>query len=193
MGVEFELKYSATPEQLATIADAFALDYRTTEMETTYYDTPEGRLSELHITLRRRMENDGSVCTVKTPMEGCGRGEWECNCDNIEDGILMLCQLGAPRKLLLLTAGGVQPVCGAGFTRRSADLIHDGSRLELALDQGILMGGGKETPLCEVEVELKEGEPEAAVAFADALAKRFGLKPQNKSKFRRALALARGN
>lgn len=192
MAIEFELKYSAVPEQLAAIAETYPLAYRTTEMETTYFDTEDFRLSDRHITLRRRMENDLSVCTVKTPVAGYGRGEWECGCDNIEDGILELCKLGAPRELLLLTAEGVRPVCGAKFTRRAGDVTYNGAVLEIALDQGILLGGGRQIPLCEVEVELKSGEPDAAIGFAAALAQQIGLQPQNKSKFRRALALARG-
>lgn len=192
MGIEFELKYSATPEQQAAIAEALALEYKTTRMQTTYYDTPGGSLSDRRVTLRMRMENEISVCTVKTPVSDYGRGEWECHGSDIQDGIVELCKLGAPKELLLLTAEGVQPVCGAKFTRRSGDLNHGVSRLELALDRGVLQGGGKEQELCEVEIELKDGRPEDAVEFAVALAERFGLKPQNKSKFRRAVALAKG-
>ena len=193
MGVEFELKYSATEEQLSAIAAAYPVAYRTIEMETTYYDTADGQLSDRRITLRRRMENGQSVCTVKTPTTtGYGRGEWECQVEDIESGILKLCELGAPRGLLLLTAEGVVPVCGARFTRRAGNITQDGAVMEIALDQGVLMGGGKQIPLCEVEVELKSGEPDAVVAFAEALAERFGLQPQNKSKFRRARNLAKG-
>jgi inorganic triphosphatase YgiF len=43
-----------------------------------------------------------------------------------------------------------------------------------------------------VEVELKSGDQNVAISFALALAERFGLKSQEKSKFRRALALAKG-
>ena len=68
----------------------------------------------------------------------------------------------------------------------------EGAQLELALDKGCLLGGGKEVPLCEVEVELKSGSEDAAVGFGVILARQFGLIPQKKSKFRRALALAKG-
>ena len=192
MGVEFELKYSATAQQLSAIAAAYPLEYRTIEMETTYYDTPDGQLSERHITLRRRMENGQSVCTVKTPTSGYGRGEWECQCDHIETAIVKLCKLGAPRGLLLLTESGVVPVCGAKFIRRAGDITRGETVMEIALDQGVLMGGGKQIPLCEVEVELKSGEPEAVMEVASALAEEFDLQPQKKSKFRRALNLAKG-
>lgn len=192
MSIEFEVKYAATAEVLDAIAAAFPAQYQTISMETTYYDAPDGGLSARHITLRRRMENGQSVCTVKTPTATLARGEWECNCDNIQDGILELCGLGAPKELLYLTAGGVAPICGAKFTRRAGLVECDGATVEIALDSGVLLGGGKEIPLCEVECELKSGSPEAVMAFGATLAQRFGLTVQHKSKFRRALALAKG-
>ena len=192
MGVEFELKYSAAPEQLYAIAGAYPLDYRVFQMETTYYDTADFTLSDRHITLRRRMENGEPVCTVKTPVSGFGRGEWECRCDNINDAIVELCNQGATMEMLLLTVEGVAPVCGARFTRRAGLVEYEGAQLELALDEGVLLGGGTEIPLCEVEVELKSGAPEHAIAFGKVLSKQFGLRIQHGSKFRRALALARG-
>jgi inorganic triphosphatase YgiF len=192
MGVEFELKFSAEPDQLEAVAAAYPVDYHTITMETTYFDTPDFALSDRRVTLRRRMENGEAVCTVKTPISELGRGEWDCRCENIEEAILALCKLGAPMDLLALTADGVAPVCGAKFTRRAGLVMVQGKELEIALDRGILTGCGNEIPLCEVEVELKSGDPDTAVSFGTALADRFGLQPQKKSKFRRALALARG-
>lgn len=192
MGVEFELKFFAEPEQLETVAAAYPVEYHTIKMETTYYDTADHVLSDRHVTLRRRMENEESVCTVKTPISQLGRGEWECRCSDIETGIKELCKLGAPAELVLLTEDGVIPVCGAKFTRRAGLVSLQDAVVEIALDRGILSGGGKEIPLCEIEVELKSGDQNTAVSFAMALAERFGLKAQDKSKFRRALALAKG-
>lgn len=192
MGFEFELKFRATPAAQAEIQKSYPLDYRQFEMETTYFDTADFALSDRHITLRRRMENGEAVCTVKTPTAGYGRGEWECRCADIEDGILELCKLGAPKELLAYTVNGVMPICGAKFTRLAGLTEYQGATLEIALDVGILTGGGQQIPLCEVEVELKSGVPEAAVAFGESLARRFGLETEKKSKFRRALALAKG-
>ncbi|MBQ9761673.1 MAG: CYTH domain-containing protein [Oscillospiraceae bacterium] len=192
MGFEFELKFRATAEVQARIRGAYPLDYRPFEMETTYFDTADFALSDRHITLRRRMENGEAVCTVKTPTAGLGRGEWECRCEDIEVGILELCKLGAPKELLVLTVSGVKPICGAKFTRLAGLTEYQGATLEIALDAGILTGGGREIPLCEVEVELKSGDAEAAVAFGRSLVRDFGLETENKSKFRRALALAKG-
>lgn len=192
MGIEFELKFSARAEQQAAIRAAFPVEYETIHMETTYFDTADFALSDRHITLRRRLENGESVCTVKTPVSGYGRGEWECRCEDIDTGIIELCKLGAPKELLILTVAGVQAVCGARFTRQAGMVEFSGAALELALDSGVLLGCGREIPLCEVEVELKSGDTAAAVEFGEQLAQRFGLELQKKSKFRRALALARG-
>lgn len=189
MGREFELKYSAAPDQQAAILAAFP-GLTPIEMETTYYDTPARDLSARRWTLRRRYENGRSVCTVKTPAPGGARGEWELEAADIRQAIPELCKLGAPEDLLSLTAGGLIPVCGARFTRFAGLVETDDCTLELALDRGVLLGGEKSCPLCEVEVELKSGSEAAAVAFAQTLAARFSLTVQPNSKYRRALELA---
>ena len=189
MGVEFELKFKTNQETQRAIRAAFSGDWQTILMETTYYDTPQGDLSALHYTLRRRFENGVSVCTVKTPTAGAGRGEWEVICDSIEAAIEKLCKLGAPKNLVALTQSGISPVCGARFTRQALAIELPDGAVELALDQGILFAGDREEPICEVEVELKEGEPAVAVQFATVLAEQYPLQRETKSKFKRAKAL----
>ena len=190
MGREFELKYAATEAAQGKIAAAFG-HFKTFSMQTTYYDTPDGALSARHITLRRRLENGVSVCTLKTPTGGLGRGEWELKCDAIEAALPELCKL-SNWELAPLLAGGLVSVCGARFERKAFTVVMPQCTVEIALDSGILYGGGRELPLCEVEVELKSGSEDAAVAFATGLCQNYGLAPEYKSKFRRALALARG-
>lgn len=192
MGREFELKYTATPAQLATIAAAAGGGFEKITMETTYYDTAERVLSAQHYTLRRRIENGISVCTVKTPADEHGRGEWECLCDVVEASVSELCKLGAPETLQQWAAAGLQPVCGARFTRLAKTVELGDAIVELALDSGVLLGGNRQKSLCEVEVELKSGSEKAAKVYAAILAERFDLKVEKKSKFRRALALAEG-
>lgn len=192
MGVEFELKYKATEESQQAICAAFPGEWQTISMETTYYDTPEAELSALHYTLRRRFENGVSVCTVKTPIAGAGRGEWEVVCDSIEAAIEKLCKLGAPKNLMALTQKGVVIVCGARFTRRALMVEISDGKAELALDRGVLFAGDREMPICEVEVELKDGTVEAATMFAGLLAQEYALQRETKSKFQRAKALREG-
>ena len=191
MGREFELKYRATEEIQEAVAAKYG-PWHQIAMQTTYFDTPDGALSARHITLRQRLENGSRVCTVKTPLPDGSRGEWELVWDDPETMVPELCKLGAPKELLLLTGSGITAVCGARFSRRACTVEGDGWALEIALDRGILTGGSRQIPLCELEVELKSGDDAAAVAFAQALAAQYGLQPEPRSKFRRAQALAKG-
>ena len=191
MGAEFELKYAATPAQ----QDAIMKDlggFTPIIMETTYYDTADGALSEHRITLRRRLENGVSVCTVKTPEMDNLRGEWETECEDIKDAVPVLCKLGCSVDLTRMTEDGLVAICGARFTRMAKTVDSGTCSVEIAVDRGVLFGGGREEALCEVEVELKSGSRKEAEAYAAALAEKYGLVPEEKSKFRRALALARG-
>ena len=192
MGVEFELKFSASREQQEAIRQAYSAEEQIFQMQTTYYDTPTGQFSERKCTLRRRLENGVSICTLKTPAGGFGRREWEVACDTIEAAIEELCKLEVPEELTALAAEGLIPICGARFTRVAKTICWEDAVLELALDQGILTGGNRETPLCEVEVELKSGSQETCLAFARILSEHFGLEEEPHSKFRRALALYQG-
>ena len=191
MGIEYELKFRATGPVQAAILAAIPGQDRHFSMQTTYYDTPTGQLSQRHYTLRRRMENDVSICTLKTPAPG-GRGEWEVDCDRIEDALEELCKLSGIAQLPSLVSEGLIAVCGARFHRIARTVRLDGCTVELAIDEGVLTGGSRELPLCEVEIELKEGSKDACNRFAEMLAARFDLQAEPQSKFRRALALYKG-
>jgi len=193
MGIEYELKFRADKAALEAIAAEYSrYPSKQFRMETTYYDTPSGALSQRHYTLRRRMENEKSICTLKTPAAGVGRNEIELECSSIHDAIPVLCASGAPENFDALVQEGLIPVCGAKFHRTAITLESKDCTLELALDNGTLTGGDKTIPLCEVEVELKEGQTNSADLFAQMLAIQFRLAPETRSKFRRALALYKG-
>lgn len=189
MGAEYELKYRADIACQESIFTTFPARWQTITMETTYYDTPSGALSARRYMLRRRLENGVSVCTLKTSGEGNLRGEWEVNCNSITDAVSELCKLGAPADLSALCAEGLVPICGARFTRKAGLFTLLDCTVELALDRGVLFSGQKEIPLCEIEVEHKDGSQDATDAFAKQLADIYGLTPEAKSKFARALAL----
>ena len=191
MGREFELKYRCSAQDFEALKAAYD-GYTTIEMETTYYDTFDGKLNNRHWTLRRRFENGVSVCTLKTPAEDGSRCEWEVEAPGIITAIPQLCRMGAPMELMAFTVSGVREVCGAKFTRLALQLEVPGAKVELALDKGKLFGGGRESDLQEVEVELKEGADTAALAFAKLLAEKYHLIPENRSKYKRALGLAMG-
>lgn len=192
MGMEYELKFSATKQLQQQILQAFPGTCQEFSMETTYFDTPAGALSARRYTLRRRLENGRSICTLKTPGKGMCRGEWEIEAEDILSAIPKLCKLGAPADLSSLLQEGIVPICGARFHRIAKTLVLAHCTLELAFDGGVLMGGGKESPLCEIEIELKSGSPSCCDAFAAMLSEKYGLLPEKDSKFRRALTLYKG-
>ena len=192
MGVEYERKYTATHESLDSIELLLFKRHKTRRMQTTYYDTPTNQLSARRIMLRQRMENDICICTVKIPLPDGSRGEWECRSKDLKRGIKKLCQLGAPEELLALTEEGLQEVCGARFVRRFCNITIADTTMELALDEGVLTGGGREMPLCEFEIELKEGKTSTLDNCGAFFAAFFNLTEEPRSKFSRALALARG-
>ena len=144
---------------------------------------PDRALSARRRTLRVRLENGAAVAAFKTPDLGHGRGEWEVP--------------GADPRAALAAAGEtvegpLVPVCGARFQRRRRRIPTGDGTAELALDAGVLTGGGREVPFQEVEVELKSGSREAAEKTARSLAARFSLTEEPRSKFRRAMDLAGG-
>lgn len=188
MGREFELKYAADPGTLEAIAGQYA-PLREIRMETTYYDDEGNTLSRLRWTLRRRLENGASICTLKIALPDGSRGEWEAEAADILQAVPRLIALGAPAELADIARGELTAVCGARFVRRAALLAAGAGQVELALDSGVLLGGGRELPFCEVEVEKKHGSDGDTRDFAEALARRYSLTPQPKSKLARAREL----
>ena len=188
MGREFELKYQAGEGVLERLREEYG-PFREIRMETTYYDDAGKNISLRRWTLRRRLENGVSVCTVKTTLPDGSRGEWETEAADVAAAIPRLIALGAPAELADFAGNGLVPVCGARFTRLAALLPAREGLVELALDEGVLLGGGRELPFREVEVEQKRGPDDSTRRFAAALAQRFSLTPQPQSKLQRAKGL----
>ena len=192
MGLEYERKYASDKNTLQEIHASLSEPSYVLQTESTYYDTPDSALSRQKITLRRRFENGICVCTLKTPTGGVGRGEFQTEADCIENAIPTLCKLSGFEALENIAQKGLTAVCGAKFTRIARKIQFGNSVLELALDQGLLSGGGRTLPLYEVEVELLSGDPKDADLYGNLIAEKFRLKEETKSKFRRAMALAKG-
>ncbi len=199
MATELEIKYAVNDLQLldCILCDPLVLtrmdqpQYRSIQMETTYYDTEDGALSARKCTYRLRKENGVSVITLKTPGKGYARGEWAWEGEYLDEAPEKLAGLGAPEELVqLLREAEPVIVCGAKFTRITALLHLDGADCEICGDIGSLIGGGRQEPLCELELELKSGSEAVRRAYAHALAEKYRLSAERKSKVARARALA---
>ena len=191
MGIEYERKFRADRSILLEINATFSEASREISMETVYYDTPSGALSAKRYTLRRRLENGISVCTLKVPA-GDARGEWKTENVFIENAVPALIADGAPEELKELVKEGLLPICGAKFTRLAKTITLENAVAELALDHGYLFSGDRKEPLCEVELELKSGDKGCFDRYVLKFAGEFALEEEKTSKFARALQLYRG-
>ena len=200
MGVELEIKLEVNDLQLldcilcdARVRGKMTGPFAYVPMQTTYFDTADGQLSRRRWMLRVRAEGETSVVTMKTAAEGYERGEWSVQAEVLDEAIKPLVAQGAPKELEQIAQSKWIPVCSAKFTRILANLeFSDGSRCELAGDIGDLIGAGRYAPLCELELELKDGSADAMLALAEELKATYGLKEERRSKFARARALAAG-
>lgn len=202
MGTELEFKYRLQDEAqmeavlgwpmlaVLRVGEPYRID-----METTYFDTASGDFSARHWTLRRRTENGRAVYCVKTPLGGAAsgklRGEWEVEAGSWAEALPNLVEAGAPEALAAVSPEAFVPLCDARFTRQAQLLrLSKATSCELACDLGVLRGGEKEAPLCELELELKEGDEKELYAFSQMLAVCFRLKQEPRSKYARARKLA---
>lgn len=69
----------------------------------------------------------------------------------------------------------------------------DGSRIEIALDQGEVKAGEFAEPICELELELLSGDTRAVLKLANQLVSQTGLRQGSLSKAARGYHLAQGN
>ena len=198
MGKETEYKLAVGDLQLLDcilcsrmVTEKQRAPYTYIRMRTTYYDTEDGFLEKRRWMLRLRTENDRSVVTMKTPGEGHTRGEWEVESDYLDEALEKLAALGAPQELAALQPDTLAPICGASFTRITAELrLSEDTACMICGDVGELTGGGKSALLCELELELKHGNEAELTAFAQKLMETYHLSEQPLSKLQRARALA---
>lgn len=64
-----------------------------------------------------------------------------------------------------------------------------GDQVEMALDQGEILGNQRKSPICEVELELKAGNPAVLYELALILNRAVSLSPENVNKAERGYAL----
>ena len=192
MGTELEFKYALSGAgQWSRLADELGGRFgpwQEVKMETAYFDTQDRLLSGRQWTLRVRRENGVPVLTAKAPGPGRARGEWELPGGTLRD-LHRLAEQGAPLDLTRLTPEQLRSQCGVRFRRLRCLAGLPGATAELALDEGVFTGGGRETPFWELEAELKGGSEDALAQWCRSLADAWGLLEEPRSKFLRAMAL----
>jgi inorganic triphosphatase YgiF len=167
MAVETELKLSISPEHLnrlkrhpllGTLSVSRAA---TRKLYSVYYDTPSLDLRGHAMALRLRRAGKQWLQTLKG---GGGvqaglhqRNEWEMPVagDALELDALKAAGGELPRGV----RKELQPVFVTDFSRNMRLLKFEGAEIELCMDQGEVRTEQHSFPICELELELKSGEP----------------------------------
>lgn len=168
---------------------------KTRKLSSTYFDTDEFDLKNQGVALRVRRSGQLWIQTIKgggSVQAGLHqRNEWEAPvAHNAPD----FTKITDPGLIRLFASDGLRqrlhPVFVTEF-RRTTWLLETttGDQVEMALDQGEIHGNQKISPICEVELELKSGNPAVLYELALALHDSVHLTPENINKAERGYAL----
>lgn len=167
-----------------------------TDYETTYYDTADCRLMQHGFAYRIRKSGEQFTATVKDSGSSHGglhiRGEWNKDITDNTPDVAFFCDLPIGEALQDIVGGdSLIPIFATVFQRTAIDWIgDDGSVIELAADNGQILSGDHCEPICEIELELKSGHIASVLKLGAALAERYPLAVEERSKFLRGLVLA---
>lgn len=151
---------------------------------SVYHDTAARSLARAGITLRRRTERGRSVWQLKLPVDGA-RHELE------EPGG----PAGPPERLRALIRaherhGAVEPVAELRTRRHGALVTRNGTSAEVTVDEVSVMDAQRvESTFVELEVELKQGEPEGLARIAKELERAGARKTAGEPKLFRVLSV----
>lgn len=208
MSKEIELKMVLSPEgpeRLLAHPLLHGMEAQSRTLGNLYYDTPEGALESARVALRVRRIGAGNaadrlVQTLKSAARSHGglssRGEWEWpieDADRNDVGLDLngLRALGHPA-LKSVDLERLRPVFSTDFERRLWHWRDGDDAVEIALDQGEIRAGTASLPICELELELKSGHPDALWNVVERLCDgqpSLPARPANHSKASRANAL----
>ena len=178
---EFELKFEIPPAHLKSVAAA-VLDGKAIRqrLQASYFDTADGALARHGIVVRLRKEGRRWVQTAKGPTSDVlERLEHNAALPLQRAGTVPALDLSRHRETPVgkaikkalgvkgdATYPGLLLLYGTDVQRITRQVVSAGSVVEVALDQGRVFAGAHSVPICELEIELKEGTPTDAVALA---------------------------
>ena len=190
-------------EQLAALPLLANLPVTQQKLRNIYFDTPAQHLRQARAVLRLRSQRqDGGklhwLQALKTEDANAGglsqRGEWEAT---VREGKLDPVVLQGTPWPTLDADGTLLPQLAPCFETDATRTLRlftgdDGSRIEVVLDVGAIRAGDERAELCELELELLKGPPEAVFALADYIAGHLPVLPDPVSKAERAWRLVDG-
>jgi len=180
---EIELKLEVRPDDLDALLRHPLMRRlgRGKRLVSTYFDTPDGRLSRAKMALRIRSDGRRRIQTLKTAGDGfLTRGEWECALAS--DALDLDALKSTPLAEVADDGAELAPRFTIEVERRAHAVFRGGARIELTLDVGAARAGERSSPILEVELELTRGRPAQLFAVAAELFEAAPLRPSLRSK-----------
>ncbi|WGE86521.1 inorganic triphosphatase [Actinobacillus equuli] len=191
---EIELKIMLKAENVEALADWFTqqnvLSQATDILGNTYFDTPEQFFAKQKMGLRVRNHNQKYEMTLKTKGEIVDglhiRPEYNLPLESYQPDFKRLnshfnLQIQQAEQI----AQQLSPTFSTDFTRRKWLIGLNQSRIEVALDQGIIKNSFGEEAICELELELKSGSLTDILALLKQIPRQDGMWFSNLSKAQR--------
>jgi triphosphatase len=200
---ETEIKLRVSRETLAALREHPLLKKRNKtgwerhELFNQYFDTPERDLAQAKVALRVRRDGEQFIQTLKTRGQSVAglseRNEWDWPLAKAKLDIKKLSAECWPASLAELDKKQLAPIFSTDFVREKADIAWGRGKakvvIEAALDLGKVVAGEGEEEICELELELREGDPAALLELAAELAADLALMPCDISKAERGYRL----
>ncbi|WQG59646.1 CYTH domain-containing protein [Pseudomonas sp. RTB3] len=207
MQKETEIKLRVSRETLAALRDHPLLKKRNKsgwerlELFNQYFDTPERDLANAKVALRLRRDGDAIIQTLKTRGQSVAglseRNEYNWDLPKAKLDLKKLDGECWPEELAELDKKTIKPAFTTDFVRERAEIAWGRGKakvvIEAALDLGRVVAGKQEEEICELELELREGDPSALLELAAELAATLPLMPCDISKAERGYRLFDAN
>ncbi|MNM91706.1 CYTH domain protein [compost metagenome] len=200
---ETEIKLRASRATLAALREHPLLKKRNksgwqqSELFNQYFDTPERDLAQARVALRLRRDGEQYIQTLKGRGQSVAglseRNEWDWHLDKNKLDLKKLTDECWPAELAELDKKTLKPIFTTDFVREKADIAWGRGKakvvIEAALDLGKVTAGKQSEEICELELELREGDPAALLELAAELAATLALMPCDISKAERGYRL----
>ncbi|MDC9604734.1 inorganic triphosphatase [Xenorhabdus griffiniae] len=201
--VEIELKLSVKPDAIPAVRQQllqFPHDYTSPQHLTNiYFETPDNQLRRWDMGLRIRGFDGHYEMTIKTAGKVIGglhqRPEFNIPLSQPKlDLTLFPAPIWPENTDLAHLQAQLTKLFSTDFNREKWLVTYGESEIEVVLDQGIIFSGNKDSgdqtsPICEFELELKNGNIIDILSLANRLAAQNGLRLANQSKAARGYAL----
>jgi triphosphatase len=200
-GREIELKFLVNETAFKTMQQSTrfgpgAGKPRVQRLHSVYFDTERGDLRRHRIILRVRRLRGRNLLTLK--WDGAAnrgnfeRGEIEISTHSaLPDPSLLGAEIEA--EIMRVTEGRpLQPFFATDIRRVVRRIVVGGSEIEAAFDTGYIVCGIQKTPVREIELELKAGDPIDLYQFGLTLAMDFPMRLGIATKAERGVQLSGG-